>query len=395
MGDKRKSNKPTLKKISAKNVLSFGPDGMELELRPLNVLIGANGSGKSNLLELLNFLRAAPTNLSAPVRESGGVGEWIWRGDPDAAATVEAVVENPAGSQPIRHAISFRESGRLFTLTDERIEYADRSVEHERAPFFYKYKDGRAALNLASGGGKKAWDDASADRSVLSKHKDPAKYPEFNLLSDFYSGIGIYSYWDLGQSANVRRPQRNDAVPSPLREDVSNLGMFLNRLEQYPASKSRLVERLKDLYREFTDYSLRFDTDTVQIRFNEGDFSIPSSRLSDGSLRYLALLAILLDPEPPPLIAIEEPDLGLHFDLISNLSKLLVDASSRTQIIVTTYSDVLVDALSRYPESVVICEKRKGQSSMRRLEQERLRRWLKRYMLGQLWSKGQIGGVRW
>ena len=223
MGDERKSNKPMLKKISAKNVLSFGPDGMELELRPLNVLIGANGSGKSNLLELLNFLRAAPTNLSAPVRESGGVSEWIWSGDPDATATVEAVVENLDGGQPIRHAISFRrESGRLFTLTDERIEYADRIAEHERAPFFYKYKDGRAALNLASGGGKKAWDDASADRSVLSKHKDPAKYPEFNLLSDFYSGIGIYSYWDLGAirerpPSSEERRRTESVAPRPIQ----------------------------------------------------------------------------------------------------------------------------------------------------------------------------------
>ena len=148
MSDERKATMPMLKKISAKNVLSFGPDGMELELRPLNVLIGPNGSGKSNLFELLNFLRAAPTNLSEPVRTGGGVSEWIWRGDPDATATVEAVVENPVGNQPLRHAIEFRESGRLFTLTDERVEYADRSIEHERAPFFYKYQDGQAFFNL-------------------------------------------------------------------------------------------------------------------------------------------------------------------------------------------------------------------------------------------------------
>ena len=171
--------------------------------------------------------------------------------------------------------------------------------------------------------------------------------------------------------------------------------MFLNRLELYPSSKRKLVERLKDLYREVTDYALHFDPSTVQIRFTEGDFSIPASRLSDGSLRYLTLLAILLDPEPQPLIAIEEPELGLHFDLISSLSKLLIDASSRSQLVITTHSDILVDALSQHPESVVICEKRKGQSRMKRLDQEKLNRWLKRYMLGQLWSKGQIGGVRW
>ena len=395
MGDERKSNKPMLKKISAKNVLSFGPDGMELELRPLNVLIGANGSGKSNLLELLNLLRAAPTDLSAPVRESGGVSEWIWRGDPDAAATVEAVVENPAGGHPIRHATSFRESGRMFSLTDERIEYADRSAEHERAPFFYKYRDGRAALNLASGGGKKAWDNISTDKSVLSERKDPDIYPEFRRLSDFYAGISAYGFWEIGRNAGVRHPQRNDAVPSPLREDVSNLGMFLNRLELYPASKRKLVERLKDLYWEVEDYALHFDPSTVQIRFNEGDFSIPSSRLSDGSLRYLALLAILLDPEPPPLIAIEEPELGLHPDLTLRMTDLLIEASGRSQLIVTTHSNTLVEALSERPESVVVCEKRNGQSSMTRLDSEYLADLLEQYTLSDLWTMGDLGGNRW
>ena len=126
-----------------------------------------------------------------------------------------------------------------------------------------------------------------------------------------------------------------------------------------------------------------------------GGREIPATRLSDGTLRYLCLLAILLHPDPPPLIAIEEPELGLHPDIIPQLAKLLVAASERTQLVVTTHSDVLVDALTSQPESVIVCEKVDGESQFRRLDADQLKEWLEKYTLGQLWSMGEIGGNRW
>jgi len=133
----------------------------------------------------------------------------------------------------------------------------------------------------------------------------------------------------------------------------------------------------------------------VQVFFSEGDFSVPATRLSDGTLRYLCLLAILCDPEPPPLICIEEPELGLHPDILPKLADLLVQASQRTQLIVTTHSDLLVDAMTEHPEAVVVCEKHDGKTEMRRLKKEDLASWLGKYRLGQLWTRGQIGGTRW
>ncbi len=126
-----------------------------------------------------------------------------------------------------------------------------------------------------------------------------------------------------------------------------------------------------------------------------GGRQIPATRLSDGTLRYLSLPAILLDPEPPPLIAIEEPELGLHPDIMPHIAELLGDASERTQLVVTTHSRMLVDALSEKPESVVVCEKENGESRLRRLEGPSLTDWLNRYTLGDLWSKGELGGNRW
>jgi predicted ATPase len=103
---------------------------------------------------------------------------------------------------------------------------------------------------------------------------------------------------------------------------------------------------------------------------------IPATRLSDGTVRYLCLLAVLCHPQPPPFVGIEEPELGLHPDVLPGLADLLVDASSRTQLLVTTQSDILVDALTSTPESVVVCEMTDGATKLRRLNQEDLRPWL-------------------
>jgi predicted ATPase len=112
-------------------------------------------------------------------------------------------------------------------------------------------------------------------------------------------------------------------------------------------------------------------------------------------MRYLCLLAILCDPKPGPLICIEEPELGLHPDIIPKLADLLVEASSRTQLIVTTHSDILIDALTETPEAVIVCSKEYGQTQMERLSRENLSHWLEKYRLGQLWMSGEIGGTRW
>ena len=127
----------------------------------------------------------------------------------------------------------------------------------------------------------------------------------------------------------------------------------------------------------------------------EGDVVIPATRLSDGTLRYLCLLAVLCHPEPPPLICIEEPELGLHPDILPTVSKLLLEASERSQLIVTTHSDMIVDALTNDWWSVVVCEKHDGQTVMRRLDEKKMAAWLEDYRLGELWSSGEIGGNPW
>ena len=193
----------------------------------------------------------------------------------------------------------------------------------------------------------------------------------------------------------IREPQSADMRNDRLEEDFSNLGLFLSRLSKTPKVKEAILEKLRDLYQGVTDFQIFVEGGSVQVFFTESDFTVPATRLSDGTLRYLCLLAILCDPTPPPLICIEEPELGLHPDIIPKLADLLVEAAQRTQLIVTTHSDILIDAMSEHPEAVVVCEKHDGKTEMNRLNKKDLKEWLNKYSLGDLWTRGHIGGNRW
>jgi predicted ATPase len=171
--------------------------------------------------------------------------------------------------------------------------------------------------------------------------------------------------------------------------------LVLNRLRRDPAVKARVLTALKALYEGIEDYDVQIEGGTVQVFLQESGVTIPATRLSDGTLRYLSLLAILCHPDPPPLVCIEEPELGLHPDILPTLAALMREASENCQLIVTTHSDVLVDAMTDTPESVLVCEKHDGATQFRRLSADGLKPWLERYRLGELWTRGEIGGTRW
>ena len=392
------TNPILIRHLTPKNFLSFGPDNAGIDLQSLNVFIGPNGSGKSNLIEAISLMRATAKDLRDVVRRGGGVVDWIWKGNPTAAATVEWVVTNPNSSQPLRHKIDFKSVEKVFSLVDERVENETAAPGEHNPYFYYRYQHGQPVVNTKTAGQprKLAKDSIEPDRSILVQKRDSEIYPEMTWLADNYEKIRIYREWSFGRNAVFREPQQTDMRNDVLEEDFSNLGLFLNRLKtHHPAAKRAILAGLNDLYEGITDFEVAMQERTVQVFFAEGDFVIPSTRLSDGTLRYLCLLAILCDPEPPPLICIEEPELGLHPDILPSLADLLMAASEKTQIIVTTHSDILVDSMTETPECVVVFEKHEGKTEMNRLSSDELAEWLKEYCLGDLWIKGQLGGKRW
>lgn len=398
-------------------MLSFGPDAREVELRPLNVLIGPNGSGKSNLIEAISLFKAAPQDLVEPIREGGGIGAWIWKGEAASrTAQIESIIENPNGNQALRYALTFAQAGQRFELSDERVENEE-ARQRKETPYF-AYRNGHPFLNPSEVATEQMptadrllqrmrqselkryerqlrWEDVNSEQSILSQIRDPDRYPEITYLGDMFRRIRLYREWSFGRSTPSRLPQPADLPNDFLAEDGRNLGLVLNSLRTKLGVKRKLLEALRELNEVIDDFDTLIEGGTVQLFVQEGNISIPATRLSDGTLRYLCLLAIVCHPNPPPLVCIEEPELGLHPDILPPLAKLLLEASERCQLIVTTHSEVLVDALTDSPESIVVCEKPKDRTEMRRLKQDDLAVWLERYRLGELWRSGELGGNRW
>ena len=384
-------------RIKLQNILSFGPDEQELELRPLNVLIGPNGSGKSNLIEVIGLLQAAPWELTTPINNGGGVSQWLWRGQPGASSGhVEAIVANPSGPPALRHGLGFAEQGQQFQLIDERIESEEPYPGHENSYIYFGLRDGRAVLNYKDGTQRQLrYEGLNPQQSILAQRKDPDHYPELTYIGEIYHRIRLYRDWYFGRGTPIRWPQRSDLPNDYLMEDGQNLGLVLNRLMRDFEVKQRFLNSLRNIYEGISDCHVNIEYGTVQVFLQENMVTIPATRLSDGTLRYLCLLAILFHPTPPPLVCIEEPELGLHPDILPGLADLLREASERCQLIVTTHSDVLVDALTETPESIVVCEKHEGQTTLKRLDKDGLTHWLDKYRLGELWTSGELGGNRW
>ena len=369
------AKEPAIRSLTIQNLLSFGPEPTAVELRNLNVLIGPNGSGKSNLIEVLGLLQNTPKELGTAISNGGPIDEWLWKGGARSRTAPIAVIEVSLSAQhcrePVRYRLAFtRGAGFRFEIREESI--SDRR-ESTRDPLPADLNPQRSVLALRGG--------AEAARHIAT----------------VFEAFKLYRDWEFGTITQLRQPCDASLPNASLEEDFSNLGVVLDRLLAIPPVKEQILASVRTFYEDTKDLRTTIEAGRVQTRLEEKHLNatIPLIRMSDGTLRWLTLLTILLNPDPPPLVCIEEPELGLHPDMIHELAKLLIDASTRMQLIITTHSDRLVEEFTDTPEAVVVCEKENGASKFRRLEREKLTAWLEEYTLGQIWTRGQIGGTRW
>jgi predicted ATPase len=392
--------------VKLNNFLSFGENSERVELQKLNILIGTNGSGKSNFMEVFDLLRCTPSDINKPIREGGGVTDWLFKGGlNDKPATLDFVINNSTNPRynELRYAISFSSIERQFEIVGEKITSKEPDHGQNDCYLFYDFNNGIPIINIINDnntyGQRRGLqkEDIDKTQSVLVQKRDAIHYPEITSLANEFNKIKIYREWSFGRYTPARLPQKVDLPNTYLEADCSNLGLVLNQIENNSKAKKRLIEELQHFYNDVEDYRTNLNSNSVQIVFHERGLrsSVPATRLSDGTLRYLCLLAILCHPTPPPLVCIEEPELGLHPDVLPNLAILLKEASERCQLIVTTHSEILVDSFTDTPDDILVAEKVKGETQINRLNSNQLRPWLEEYRLGQLWNRGDIGGNRW
>jgi len=236
---------------------------------------------------------------------------------------------------------------------------------------------------------------ASESELAIFQVKDRDKYPApYAVLSELQHWI-CYRDIDVGPEAKVRQPAliRSDTM---LLDDGSNLSSVLYVIQQeHPDDWDDIVGILRTAYPDFVKLTVPAGggDGKVNLRWFERPYEkqgLSPNLLSDGTLKLLSLIAILKGPDPPPLICIDEPELGLHPDWIELVAELMQDAAARTQVIVATHSPHIVAKLD--PDQVIVTEKENGETRLERLSATDLEKWLRDFNLADLWLAGHIGG---
>jgi predicted ATPase len=384
-----------LKQIKLKNILSF--KDATIELRPLNVLIGINGSGKSNLLEAISLLQAAPNKLIAPIRKGGGVNEWIWKNSEGDIAAIEVTFDSSISKYGLIYTMSFVSNQQMFKLAGERIESLPC---HELGPH-YDFNEGQPLLGMLNDSGVRTQvnlhpSEISAIDSILSMRNESSRYPEIVEVSKKFSRIRIYRDWIFGEHSPLRQPQPIDVQSSYLEPDLSNMFMVLDGMKSNSACELEMLAALAKFDARISDYKVIAQNNSSYLHVKYDDQYIPHSRLSDGTLRFISLLAVLCNPNYPELLCIEEPELGIHPDAIPLLAGMIKKTSLKCQLLITTHSDIFIDCLTDCADAVLVAEKTTaGGTALTRLNIADWESLLEKYGLDDLWASGDIGGNRW
>lgn len=343
------------------------------ELRPLNILIGANGAGKSNLLSLFEMLSALSLRrLQLFVKNEGGPDALLFGG---------------------RKLTSMLEVALSFENNRYRYEF---SLEPTADSVAF------SGEKLSTGISGSMWPGGNSESLMLNTfaHAFHPRYGEFtSYVLPNMKRWHVFHFQDMGDTARVRN-QSDVRDNLRLRPDAGNLGPFLRHLREHHPDHYR---RIRDVVRLsapfFKDFVYRRNQnlgDSMDLEWYEAlgdpDTAFGPRQFSDGTLRFICLATLLNQPENlrPNLILIDEPELGLHPFALTLLAEMIQQTADLQQVIISTQSAELVNHFK--PEDIVVVDRKDEESIFRRLDSEPLASWLEDYALGELWKMNVLGG---
>ncbi|MGA3327666.1 MAG: AAA family ATPase [Terriglobia bacterium] len=381
---------------------------VELEMPRLAVLIGPNGGGKSNFLDLLMLMaEAGDRKLANGIFNRGGFRSIAFGFHPPREVRIElrfkevlhswkVPVEGADKKLDVRFKITARNLGSAAYITDELVR---QELDIDPSLSADVVSRGPEGVVFRVPGDSGTLTDQRVEVSpielAISQVKDPTKYPAASEVLKQLEGWTFYRDIDVGPESPVRQP-------ALLRSDIrllpngSNLSSVFHAIQQdHPDDWGEILEIVHTAYPDFMKLTVPAEggDGKVLLRWFEQPYEregISANLLSDGTMKLLCLIAILKNPTPPPLICIDEPELGLHPDWIELVAELMQDAAMRTQVIVATHSPHIVAKMK--PEQVIVTEKENGESRLEQLSAEHLEKWLKDFNLAELWLAGEIGG---
>ncbi|MBN1426201.1 AAA family ATPase [Candidatus Fermentibacteria bacterium] len=351
-------------------------DLARFEVRNLNVLIGANGAGKSNFLslfKLLNWMGRTPGELQLHVGMEGGASSLLHDGP---AMTPAIEVEMVLVGQKVTYEHRFR----LAHAAEDTLVFAEEQIRLQRLTS----KKSEPWGSLGSGHRETRLLEAAENQNLVARALH-------NQLRD----LVVYQFHNTSQTARVRQRWNVDDNHA-LKEDAANLAPILRRLrEDEPHCYRQITETLRAIAPFFADFVLEPQNGTMLLQWREvgSDVVFGPHQSSDGSLRAMALITLLLLPEGllPSVIILDEPELGLHPSAVEVVGGLIRNLSRHRQVIIATQSAAFVNQFE--PADIVVVERKGRESVFTQLDEEALREWLTDYSLAELWEKNVIGGT--
>ncbi len=333
----------------------------DLSLQNTNIIIGANGAGKSNLLSFFDLMRAFTQEelLQSHVARKGGPDAFLRFGRKHTKAFSAALI---VADIPYRFTLEATEGDTVFFAEEKIIDTREKAWKHQ-----LKQRE-----------------------SMLSKR--PSFVPDafVNEISQWR----VYHINDTGSTSPIIKKQLI-ADNRYLRDDGSNITSFLYMLkERYPKSYRHIVKTVQRIVPFFSDFTFQQVDDLVELFWNENASDIPLKvhLLSDGVLRFICLATLLLQPKDlmPQTIFIDEPELGLHPFALNVLAGLIRSVSADRQLIVATQSPEFLNAFTA--EAIVVADRNNGQTTLKRLNSSELKLWLEKYTLSELWQMNYLEG---
>jgi predicted ATPase len=343
-----------------------------LKLTNLNILIGANGAGKSNFISIFRFLeRIYQKQLQDYILNYGG---------PDALMHF-----GRKKTKEIKMDFYFADNDYEFTLQPTAANTL--KIINETLYFTGDYHDGYRAYTPSS---PKVIQEVGNEAKLKDSEHTYAKYIKRAIES-----WRVYHFHDTSDTATVKQIH---SINNNLRliHDASNLAAFLCRLKHIaPINYSLIVNTIQLVAPFFDDFVFREGQENIQLEWNEvGNPDIPflAHILSDGTLRFICLATLLLQPNylMPDTIIIDEPELGLHPYALSILADLIKRAAEHKQLIISTQSVELIEHFSA--NDIIVVDRVNNASVFNRLDENKLEIWLDEYSLGDLWKQNIIGG---
>jgi predicted ATPase len=344
-----------------------------LELGPLNLLIGANGSGKSNLVSFFKLLSELEgERLQTYIGQSGGGDSLLYLGSKvTPRITTDLQFETDVGR--IQYVL-----GLIHAAPEALLIEGEQLVPQSTAP---------REITIGVGGHRE-----SHLRRWAAQCDENAK-----IISDLIKRVRVFHFHDTSQTARIRQGGYIEANQA-LYSDGGNLAAMLYLYQQTkPMVYRRIVSTVRKIMPMLDDFVLepqRLNPRNILLNWRQkgGDYIFGPHQLSDGSLRAMALITLFLQPaeDLPALIVVDEPELGLHPHAIVIIAGLIRAASLETQIILTTQSPTFLDHFET--GEIVVVDSRHGRSLFRHLNARELRHWLKDYSVGELWEMNVLGG---